>query len=244
MKYGAIKKFDVADGEGVRVSLFVSGCRNCCKGCFQPQTWSFDFGEEFTHSTENEIIEALKPVHVQGFSLLGGEPFEEENQAVLAPFLERLKNELPEKDIWCWTGYVYEKDLLDGCRKHTEFTDRMLNCIDVLVDGPFIQEERNLMLQFRGSNNQRILRLKDSRQDCGAVCAVKELAQGMEGQPGAGGGLFCSGTKWSGRMSDSGTPEHRLQMNFRLKLKKKLNFCSVYADISGKDFITIFWRTI
>lgn len=161
MKYGAIKKFDVADGIGVRVSLFVSGCRNCCPGCFQPETWNFDFGEDFTADTEREIIEALRPTHIQGFSLLGGEPFEEENQAVLAPFLEKLKAEFPKKDIWCWTGYVLEKDLLEGGRKHTEYTDRMLACIDTLVDGPFIQEQRNLMLEFRGSENQRLLKLKD-----------------------------------------------------------------------------------
>ena len=163
MNYGTIKKFDVADGEGVRVSLFVSGCRNCCKGCFQPETWNFDFGTEFTELTENEILEALKPSHIQGFSLLGGEPFEEENQAVLAPFLEKIKQTYPEKDIWCWTGYVLDKDLQAGQRKHTEYTDRMLNCIDVLVDGPFILEKRNLMLQFRGSENQRILHLHEEK---------------------------------------------------------------------------------
>lgn len=159
MKYGAIKKFDVADGKGVRVSLFVSGCRNCCPGCFQPETWSFDFGQDFTEATENEIIEALKSDYIAGFSLLGGEPFEEENQAVLAPFLEKLKSIYPKKDIWCWTGYILEKDLQDGGRKHTEFTDRMLACIDTLVDGPFILEKRNLMLEFRGSENQRIIKL-------------------------------------------------------------------------------------
>ncbi len=159
MYYGNIKKIDVADGEGVRVSLFVSGCRNACPGCFNPETWNFKFGKEFTSETENEIIEALKPGHIQGFSLLGGEPFEEENQEVLAPFLEKLKSIYPKKDIWCWTGYILEKDLQKGQRKHTEFTDRMLSCIDVLVDGPFIQEKKNLMLKFRGSENQRIIRL-------------------------------------------------------------------------------------
>ena len=159
MFYGTIKKFDVADGIGVRVSLFVSGCRNCCPGCFQPQTWAFDYGTEFTYDTEQEIIEALKPSHITGFSLLGGEPFEDENQQVLAPFLEKLKQIYPQKDIWCWTGYILEKDLQKGGRKHTEYTDRMLSCIDTLVDGPFILEQRNLMLEFRGSENQRIIRL-------------------------------------------------------------------------------------
>ena len=164
MNYGAIKKFDVADGEGVRVSLFVSGCRNACKGCFQPETWNFHFGEQFTQDTEQEILEALSPEYIAGFSLLGGEPFEEENQEVLAPFLEKIKQTYPSKNIWCWTGYIYDKDLQPGQRKHTVFTDRMLNCIDVLVDGPFIEEQRNLMLEFRGSENQRILRLKEIRK--------------------------------------------------------------------------------
>lgn len=163
MYYGAIKNFDVANGSGVRVSLFVSGCRNCCKGCFQPQTWAFDYGEEFTQETENQILALLAPSNIQGFSLLGGEPFEEENQKVLAPFLEKIKQTYPKKDIWCWTGYVLEKDLLEGGRKHTEYTDRMLKCIDTLVDGPFIEEQRNLMLEFRGSENQRILKLKNGR---------------------------------------------------------------------------------
>ena len=161
MYYGAIKNFDVANGLGVRVSLFVSGCRNCCKGCFQPQTWDFKYGNEFTSETEAEILQLLSSSHISGFSLLGGEPFEEENQKVLAPFLEKIKQTYPDKDIWCWTGYIYEKDLLPGGRKHTEFTERMLSCIDTLIDGPFIEEKKNLMLGFRGSENQRILHLKD-----------------------------------------------------------------------------------
>ncbi len=163
MYYGNIKEFDVADGLGVRVSLFVSGCRNCCKGCFQPETWAFDYGQEFTEETENRIIELLAPTHIQGFSLLGGDPFEEENQEVLAPFLERLKSVYPKKDIWCWTGYIFDKDLQPEQRKYTEYTDRMLRCIDVLVDGPFIQSQKNLMLKFRGSENQRLLHLKDGK---------------------------------------------------------------------------------
>ena len=161
MNYGAIKKIDVANGEGVRVSLFVSGCRNACKGCFQPETWNFHFGNVFSAETEEEIIKALEPQHISGLSLLGGEPFEEENQAVLAPFCEKIKEIYPTKNIWCWTGYIYDKDLIKGGRKYTEFTDRLLNCIDVLVDGPFIEEKKNLMLEFRGSENQRILHLKD-----------------------------------------------------------------------------------
>lgn len=159
MNYGAIKKTDVADGSGVRVSLFVSGCRNHCPGCFQPETWDFDYGKPFTQETENEILKSLEPSFIAGFSLLGGEPFEPENQKVLAPFLEKIKQTYPAKDIWCWTGYILEKDLYPDCPKYTEFTDRMLENIDVLVDGPFIQEQRNLMLEFRGSENQRIIKL-------------------------------------------------------------------------------------
>lgn len=162
MYYGAIKKFDVADGEGVRVSLFVSGCRNCCPGCFQPETWNFNYGKEFTAETIREILEALKPSHIQGFSLLGGDPFEEENQEVLIELLELIKETYPEKDIWCWTGYLYE-DLIEGGKKHTEYTDKMLKLTDVLIDGPFIQEKKNLMLKFRGSENQRLLHLKDGK---------------------------------------------------------------------------------
>ena len=163
MYYGAIKNFDVANGLGVRVSLFVSGCRNACKGCFQPQTWNFNYGKEFTKETENQIIELLASPVIQGFSLLGGEPFEEENQAVLAPFLQKIKQIYPKKDIWCWTGYIYDKDLLPGMRKNTQFTQTMLENIDVLVDGPFILEQKNLMLKFRGSENQRMLHLKEGK---------------------------------------------------------------------------------
>lgn len=160
MYYGAIKNFDIANGLGVRVSLFVSGCRNCCIGCFQPQTWNFQYGKEFTAETEKQILDALKSPFIQGFSLLGGEPFEEENQTVLAPLLEKIKSTFPKKDIWCWTGYVMDKDLVPLGRKYGPYTDRMLRCIDVLVDGPFIQAKKNLMLKFRGSENQRMLHLK------------------------------------------------------------------------------------
>ena len=160
MNYGAIKKTDIANGEGVRVSLFVSGCRNHCKGCFNRDTWDFNYGKPFTADTEKEIIEALKPDFIAGLSVLGGEPFEEENQAILAPFLQRVKEIYPQKNIWCYTGYIFESDLLsENGKKRTEYTEKMLSCIDVLVDGPFIEEQKDLMLNFRGSKNQRILRL-------------------------------------------------------------------------------------
>ena len=162
MYYGNIKKTDIADGDGVRVSLFVSGCRNCCKGCFQPETWDFKYGTEFPQETEKQIIELLKPSYISGLTVLGGEPFEEENQRVLAPFLRKGKETYPSKTIWCYTGYVLEKDLLpeDG-RKHCEATGEMLKYIDILVDGPFIEEQKNISLKFRGSENQRILKLKE-----------------------------------------------------------------------------------
>ena len=161
MYYGNIKNFDIADGLGIRVSLFVSGCRNCCKGCFNEMTWDFKFGKEFTEETIEYILKLLKPDQIDGFTLLGGEPFEEENQEVLVDLLKRIKIEYPTKDIWCYTGYVLETDLLpEEGRKHTKHTQDMLECIDVLVDGPFILEKKNLMLKFRGSTNQRVLDLK------------------------------------------------------------------------------------
>ena len=165
MYYGNIKKTDIANGLGVRVSLFVSGCRNACKGCFNKETWNFCYGKEFTVQTEQEIIDAMKPYFISGLTVLGGEPFEEENQSVLTPFLERVRAVMPEKNIWCYTGYVLEKDIFpeDGS-KHTEFTARMLSCIDTLVDGPFIEELKDISLQFRGSSNQRILNVKEAIQ--------------------------------------------------------------------------------
>ena len=164
MNYGNIKKYDIADGPGVRVSLFVSGCRHHCKGCFNPETWDFAHGEPYTEKTEKEILEALKPGYIAGFTVLGGEPFEPENQVVLKGLLAKIKNTYPEKDIWCYSGYTYETDLAGGGAVHTEDTDEMLSYIDVLVDGEFVEAERDLMLQFRGSRNQRILQLHP-RQD-------------------------------------------------------------------------------
>lgn len=165
MFYGNIKKTDIANGEGVRVSLFVSGCRIHCKNCFNQQTWNFSFGKEFTEETENEIFQALNHDYISGLTVLGGEPFEQENQQVLADFLAHVKEKFPQKNIWCYTGYVYDKDILpsDG-QKHCEFTEKMLKSIDILVDGPFIEEEKDITLKFRGSKNQRILNLKESSQ--------------------------------------------------------------------------------
>ncbi len=168
MHYGEIKKWDIADGPGVRVSLFVSGCRHHCKGCFNEDTWEFDYGKAYTKETEQEILEALDSAYIQGLTLLGGEPFEPENQRELVKLLRRVRKELPEKDIWSYTGFVFEKDLLPGGRAFTEVTEEMLSMIDVLVDGPFILEQKDITLSFRGSRNQRLLD-RDQRQNLKAL---------------------------------------------------------------------------
>jgi anaerobic ribonucleoside-triphosphate reductase activating protein len=152
MNYAALKKADIANGPGVRVSLFVSGCRNHCPGCFNPETWDFDYGEPFTKQTEEELIMALRPSWIQGLSILGGDPMEPENQEALLPFLRRVKEELPEKDIWLYTGYCIE-DVAGSL---------LLSYVDVLVDGPFIEAEKDISLAFRGSRNQRIIDLREN----------------------------------------------------------------------------------
>lgn len=160
MYYGELKKCDIANGPGVRVSLFVSGCRNCCPGCFNKETWDFQYGEPYTQETEAEILKLLEPDYIEGFSLLGGEPFEPENQEVLEDLLRKIKTKYPEKTIWCYTGYLYDQDLKPGGKVFTDHTEGMLSCIDTLVDGRFIEEEKDITLRFRGSRNQRILDLK------------------------------------------------------------------------------------
>ena len=162
MNYGNIKKYDIADGPGVRVSLFVSGCRHHCKGCFNPETWDFAHGEPYTEKTEKEILEALKPGYIAGFTVLGGEPFEPENQVVLKGLLAKIKNTYPEKDIWCYSGYTYEQ-LLKRAETEPDVT-ALLNVVDVLVDGPFLIVERDLELLYRGSRNQRLIDLKAMRE--------------------------------------------------------------------------------
>ncbi len=157
MYYGEIKKWDIADGPGVRVSLFVSGCRHHCKGCFNEDTWDFAYGKPYTEETEQEILEALNSSYIQGLTLLGGEPFEPENQRELVELLRRVRKEIPQKDIWCYTGFVFERDLVPGGRAFTEVTEEILSMIDVLVDGPFILDEKDITLKFRGSRNQRLL---------------------------------------------------------------------------------------
>ena len=160
MYYSVIKKTDVANGPGVRVSLFVSGCTHHCPGCFNEETWDFHYGKPFTQDTIREIMDALSPSYISGLTVLGGEPFEPANQEGLYPLLKQVREELPEKDIWCYTGYVFDQNLPG--RKENGIADKLLSCIDVLVDGPFIQAQRNIMLSFRGSANQRIIRVQPS----------------------------------------------------------------------------------
>ncbi len=157
MNYCNIKKWDIADGVGVRVTLFVSGCTHHCKGCFQPETWDFDYGKPFTKEVEDELLEALDHDYIDGLTLLGGEPFEPDNQRALVPFLRRFKEKFPEKDIWAYSGYTLDEELLKDSRARCEVTDEMLSYINVLVDGEFVQEKRNISLQFRGSENQRLI---------------------------------------------------------------------------------------
>lgn len=161
MNYAEIKKYDIANGLGVRVSLFVSGCTHHCKNCFNAIAWDFNYGKEFTEEVENELIQALKNPYISGLTLLGGEPFDPRNQKGLIGFLKRVKKEIPEKNIWCYTGYTLEKDLLDGVAR-TDVTDEMLSLIDVLVDGKFVEELKSLMLKYRGSSNQRLINLKET----------------------------------------------------------------------------------
>lgn len=161
MYYGNIKKYDIADGLGVRVSLFVSGCRHHCKGCFNSETWDFSYGQPFTKETQEELLAALAPPYIAGLTVLGGEPFEPENQPVVAGVLKRVREQYPKKDIWCYTGYLYDVDLIPGGKVYTSVTEEMLSYIDVLVDGEFIEAEKDASLQFRGSRNQRIIRLSE-----------------------------------------------------------------------------------
>ena len=144
------------------MSLYVSGCRNHCKGCFNPETWDFNYGDPFTEEVENSIIDGMKPDYIKGFTLVGGDPFEPENQKALAPFLEKLRAACPAKSIWCFTGYDFEKDLLTGKLGDADLVTRMLSCLDVLVDGRFVEELKNPGLWFRGSSNQRVILVQQS----------------------------------------------------------------------------------
>ena len=161
MNYATIKWADVANGPGVRVSLFVSGCTHHCPGCFNREAWDFAYGHPFTEETCTSLLQALSSDYITGLSLLGGEPMEPDNQRALLPFLQKVRTLYPQKNIWCYTGYLYENDLLSPTgRAHCESTEELLSCIDVLVDGPFIEKLHDITLLFRGSSNQRLIDLR------------------------------------------------------------------------------------
>lgn len=160
MHYGEIKNCDIANGPGVRVSLFVSGCTNHCKNCFQPQTWDFEYGTPFTKETENKILDMLSPDYINGLTVLGGEPFEPSNQRALLPFLQMVADKYPQKNIWMFSGFTLEELQSDGSHPRCEVTDDILSLIDVLVDGRYDEALKNLSLKFRGSSNQRLIDMK------------------------------------------------------------------------------------
>ncbi|MDD6204574.1 MAG: anaerobic ribonucleoside-triphosphate reductase activating protein [Firmicutes bacterium] len=157
MNYAEIKNCDIANGEGVRVTLFVSGCTNHCPGCFQKQTWDFDYGQPFTRETEEHLLELLRPDYISGLTLLGGEPFEPCNQRALLPFIKEVRAALPDKTVWAFSGFTFEELLTPGSHPHCEATAEILSMLDVLVDGRFVESLKDISLRFRGSSNQRIL---------------------------------------------------------------------------------------
>lgn len=157
MNYATIKNCDIANGPGVRVSLFVSGCTHHCKGCFNEEAWDFMYGEPFTKQTINMILDMIRPAHVKGLTLLGGEPFEPQNQPAILGLLREVKKCYPEKSIWAFSGYLFDRDILGGKLGPWEITEEIIGYLDVLVDGPFIMEKKDLTLRFRGSSNQRII---------------------------------------------------------------------------------------
>lgn len=171
LNYATIKYCDISNGPGVRTSLYVSGCTHHCKHCFNPMTWDFGYGKLFNETIEEQIMESLKPEYISGFSLLGGEPMEIVNQRVLFPFVKKVKERFPNKTIWCYSGYTYE-ELMDSQngRCHCEVTEELLRCVDVLVDGEFVQDLYDISLQFRGSSNQRLIDLERTRQAGKIIC--------------------------------------------------------------------------
>lgn len=162
MNYAEIKYCDVANGPGVRTSLFVSGCSHHCPGCFNEIAWDFNYGKPFTQDTIDSIIESLKPNYIQGLTLLGGEPFEYSNQKGLLPLVRQVREVLPQKDIWCFTGFLFDKDIIENMCKRWKETNELLSYIDVLVDGRFVEELKNLNLKFKGSENQRTILVNES----------------------------------------------------------------------------------
>lgn len=164
MNYGTIKPTDIANGEGVRVSLFVSGCTHHCPGCFNYVTWDFNYGKPFTKETEDEILNLLSRNYIDGLSLLGGEPMEPCNQRCLVNLVDRFKEKYPNKTLWIYTGYTYDEDLIPGGKAYCEVTDRILDQCDVMVDGEFVESLKDISLKFRGSSNQRILNIRETRK--------------------------------------------------------------------------------
>ena len=162
MNYATIKNCDIANGPGVRVSLFVSGCTHRCPGCFNEVAWDFEYGEPFTEETVETLIKMMAPAHIKGLTLLGGEPFEPQNQPSLVKLLRRVKETYPQKSIWAFSGYLFDRDILAWRLGPREITEEFLSYLDVLVDGPFIQEKKNLSLRFRGSENQRLIDVPES----------------------------------------------------------------------------------
>ena len=162
MHYGKIKNCDIANGIGIRVTLFVSGCRNQCQNCFQPETWDFDYGEKFTAQRERELLDMLEPSYIDGLTLLGGEPFEPENQRALLPLIQKVKDRYDDKTVWVYTGFTLEELGDADCRGCCEVTEQLLEQTDVLVDGRYIEEKRDISLKFRGSSNQRIIDMAET----------------------------------------------------------------------------------
>ena len=162
MNYATIKNCDIANGPGVRVSLFVSGCTHHCRGCFNEIAWDFNYGQPFTQQTIDQILEMLKPAYIKGITLLGGEPFEPQNQPALVELLRQIKAAYPEKTVWAYSGYLFDKHILPGKLGDPAVTRELISYLDVLVDGPFILEQKNLSLRFRGSSNQRLIHVPAS----------------------------------------------------------------------------------
>lgn len=165
MNYADIKQYDVANGVGIRVSLFVSGCTHHCKGCFNKETWDFSYGEPFTEKEIERILEYLKPDYVTGLTLLGGEPMEPSNQEALLPLLRKVHQDYPNKTIWCYSGYLFDQDIMGRMYKESKTTEEFVSYLDILVDGPFVLEKKNLKINFRGSENQRIIDVKKSLEN-------------------------------------------------------------------------------
>lgn len=181
MHYATIKNYDIANGPGVRVSLFVSGCTHRCPGCFNQVAWDFEYGQPFTQETIDEILSMLKPDFIQGLTLLGGEPFEPQNQPDVVNLLRQVRAAYPKKSIWAFSGYLFDKDILSGRLGPWEITQEYLSYLDVLVDGPFIEAKKNLMLRFRGSENQRLIDVPASLRENKIV-----LWQDWQGREGEG----------------------------------------------------------